>query len=134
MDFRNICKNVLSKLISKCRVSMLILPSRLSQNQFENNKSCESSITTRYQYISVCIYHCLKGSFMNSLFIAYKNNEWCYFVVRISSPLIWFYCVCVVSFCFSFSFLFFCGVYYLLRYWGKFVSTYNRGAKLFFGS
>ena len=86
---------------------MLILPSRLSQNQFENNKSCEYSITTRYQYISVCIYHCLKGSFMNSLFIAYKNNEWCYFVVRISSPLIWFYCVCVVSFYFSFSFLFF---------------------------
>ena len=53
LDFRNISyfmsKNILSKVISKYHVSMLTCPSRVSQSPFQNNKSCESSITTIYQ-------------------------------------------------------------------------------------
>ena len=45
---------------------------------------------------------------MNSLFVAFENNEWCHFVVRIGSPaFISFYCVCFVSFYFFLFFLFF---------------------------
>ena len=45
---------------------------------------------------------------MNSLFIAYENDEWCHFVVRIGSPaLILFYSVCFVSFSFFLFFSFF---------------------------
>ena len=41
-------------------------------------------------------------SFMSSIFIAYKNGEWCHFLIYIgSSALISFYCVCGVSFYFS---------------------------------
>ena len=46
---------------------------------------------------------------MNSLFIEYKNDVWCLFVVHIGCPaLISFYCVCVVSFDLSLSLLFLC--------------------------
>ena len=85
---------------------MWTLTSRVAQNLFQYNKSCESSITTRYQSEISKIYICLClpssnffKSFMNSLFIVYKNEEWYHFVVRIRSPtLISFYCVCVVCF------------------------------------
>ena len=117
MDFRNIScfvsKNILSKVILKYHVSMLTFPSCVSQNPFQNNRSCESSITTIYQSkiskicihkickISICINHCHKASFMKSLLIAYKNHEWFHFVVRIRSPaLVQFYCVWSVSFYF----------------------------------
>ena len=44
---------------------------------------------------------------MNSLFIAYENDEWCHFVVRIGSPaLISFYGMCFISFYFFLFFLF----------------------------
>ena len=50
LDFRNILcltsKNMLSKVILKDHVSMLICPSCVSQNQFQNKKSFESSITS----------------------------------------------------------------------------------------
>ena len=49
---------------------------------------------------------------MNSLFIAYENDESCHCVVRIGSlALFSFYCVCFVSFCF---FLFFNFLWILL--------------------
>ena len=38
------------------------------------------------KYISVSISHCHRASFMRSLFVAFKNDEWCHFVVRIGSP------------------------------------------------
>ena len=38
------------------------------------------------KYISVSICHCHRTSFMRSLFIAFKNDEWCHFVVSIGSP------------------------------------------------
>ena len=44
---------------------------------------------------------------LNSLFIAFENNEWCHFVVCMGPPaLISFYCVCFVSFYFFLFFLF----------------------------
>ena len=62
---------------------MLTRLSRVSQNPFQNSKSCESSITTMYQshilknkYVSVSIYHCHRSPFMNPFFITYKNDEW----------------------------------------------------------
>ena len=61
---------------------------------------------------------CFWKYLMNSLFIAYGDDESCHCVVSIGSPaLISFYCVCFVSF------LFFYWFYSLLRYWGKFVNT-----------
>ena len=45
---------------------------------------------------------------MNSLFVAYENDEWCHFEVRVgSSAFIFFYCVCFCSFYFFLFFLFF---------------------------
>ena len=44
-----ITKNILSKVTSKYHLSILTCLSRVSQNPFQNNKSCESSITTIYQ-------------------------------------------------------------------------------------
>ena len=53
----------------------------------------------------------------NSLFIAFENNEWCHFVVRIDSPaFISFYCVCFVCCCFFLFSLFFCGFYYFFGF------------------
>ena len=50
---------------------------------------------------------------MNTLFIAYENNEWCLFVVRIDSPaFISFYCVCFLSVSFFFLFLSYFFVYF----------------------
>ena len=49
---------------------------------------------------------CFSEYLMNSLFIAFENDEWCHFEVRSGSlALASFYCVCFVSFYF---FLFFC--------------------------
>ena len=50
---------------------------------------------------------CFWKYLMNFLFIAFENNEWCYFVVLVGSPVfISFYCVCFASFYF-FSFFWF---------------------------
>ena len=55
---------------------------------------------------------CFWKYLMNSLFIAYENDESCHCVVRIGSlALFSFYCVCFVSFCF---FLFFNFLWILL--------------------
>ena len=55
LDFRNTLwstsKNILSELILKYHFLMLTHPPRVSQNLFQNNKVCESSITTVYQFI-----------------------------------------------------------------------------------
>ena len=111
MDFRNIScptsENVLPKAISKYHVSMLAFPSHVFQNPFQNKRSSTSSTTTSYQAeiskIYTCsIYHCHRGSYKNSLFIAHENEKWCNFVVRIDSPaLISYYFVCAVSLYFS---------------------------------
>ena len=37
--------------------------------------------------ISVSICQCHRASFIGSLFIAFKNDEWCHFVVPITSPI-----------------------------------------------
>ena len=51
---------------------------------------------------------CFWKYLINSLFVAFKNDKWCHFVVRVGSPaLISFYCVCFVSFYFFLFFLFF---------------------------
>ena len=54
---------------------------------------------------------------MNSLFIAYENDEWCNFVVRIGSPtLISIYaCVLFLSISFFFSYYFFLCVDFTTR-------------------
>ena len=86
----------------------------------------------KYISVSACPFH--RASFMRSLFIVFKNNEWCHFVVRIGSvALIFFYCVCRFFLFLSF-FLHFCGVHYLLRYGLKFNNTYNKAVDLFLGS
>ena len=38
---------------------------------------------------------CFWKSLMNPLFIAYENDEWCHFVVRISSPALIHFIPCV---------------------------------------
>ena len=131
---RFISKNTMSKVILKYQVSMLTCPSvhptypkihfRITRTV---NPLSQLYINRKFQkYISLSICHCHRASFMRSLFIAFKNDEWCHFVVRIGSlALISFYCVCIVSFYFSL-FLLFCGVHFLLRYGGKFNNTYNK--------
>ena len=79
---------------------------------FQNNRAVnplsQVDIYGKFKkYITVSIYHCHRGSFMKFLFIAYKNDGLWHFVVCIGSPvLLSFYCVCTVSFCFPFFFLF----------------------------
>ena len=122
LDFRKIScfisKNILSKVVLKYEVLILTYPSNVHpaypKIHFRImrivNPLSQLYINRKLQkYISVSICHCHRASFMRSLFIAFKNDEWCHFVVRIGSPaLILFYCVCVFSFYFSlfFSFLF----------------------------
>ena len=70
---------------------------------------------------------------MNSLFIAYDNDESCHCVVRICPPArISFYYVCFNSFYFFLFFLFSCGFYYLLRseVAPRFTSGVSRGELL----
>ena len=58
------------------------------------------------------------------LFISFENDEWCHFVVRISSPvLVSFYWVCFVSFYFFLFFLFFVVNSTSFWFYGKFVNT-----------
>ena len=117
---------------------MLTRPSHVSQNPFRIiravNPLQQLDINQKFQkYVSVSTFHCHRAPFMNTPFIAYKNNEWWHFVVRLGSPaLIWFYCVCCFSLFLSL-FLYFCVFYYLLRYWGKFINTYNKSKELFLG-
>ena len=133
LDFRKIScfisKNTMSKVILKYQVSMLTCPSvhptypkihfRITRTV---NPLSQLYINRKFQkYISVSICPCHRAYFMGSLFIG-------------SAALISFYCVCVVSFYFSLFSFFFCGVYYLLRYGGKFNNTYNKAVKLFLGS
>ena len=129
-------ENMLPKAILKYNVSMLILPSRVSRNPFLNNKRATNSLSQPninrkcQKYISNRIYPCQR-SFVKFLFIVYKNVEWCYFVIRIGSPvLISFYCVCCFFLFLSF-FYFFSGVYNLLRFVAKFVNTSNKAVVLF---
>ena len=68
---------------------------------------------------------CFWKYLMNSLFIAYENDESCHSVVSTYwlSRTYFIYCACFVSFYFFHLFLFFCGFYHMLRHWGKFVNT-----------
>ena len=64
-------------------------------------------INLKFQkYISVSIQHFLRASFMRSLFIAFKNDEWYHFVVRISSPAFFFILLRVSFLSISLFFLF----------------------------
>ena len=93
--FRFICKNIMSKVILKYQVSMLTCPSvhptypkihfRITRTV---NPLSQLYINRKFQkYISVSICHCHRAPFMRSLFIAFKNDEWCHFVVRIGSSI-----------------------------------------------
>ena len=111
---RFISKNTMSKVILKYQVSMLTCPSvhpaypkmhfRIMRTV---NPLSKLHINLKFQkYISVSIQHFLRASFMRSLFIAFKNDEWYHFVVRISSPAFFsFYCVCHFFLFLSFFFL-----------------------------
>ena len=133
LDFRKIScfisKNILSKVVLKYKISMLTCPStvhpaypKIHFRMRTVNPLSQLYINRKFQkYISVSICPCHRAYFMGSLFIG-------------SAALISFYCVCVVSFYFSLFSFFFCGVYYLLRYGGKFNNTYNKAVKLFLGS
>ena len=114
--FRFVCKNTMSKVILKYQVSMLTCPSvhptypkihfRITRTV---NPLSQLYINRKFQkYISVSICPCHRASFVRSLFIAFKNDEWRHFVVLIVSiALISFHCLCVASFCFSlFSYFF----------------------------
>ena len=114
--FRFVCKNIMSKVILKYQVSMLTCPSvhptypkihfRITRTV---NPLSQLYINRKFQkYISVSICPCHRASFVRSLFIAFKNDEWRHFVVLIVSiALISFHCLCVASFCFSlFSYFF----------------------------
>ena len=92
---RFISKNTMSKVILKYQVSMLTCPSvhptypkihfRITRTV---NPLSQLYINRKFQkYISLSICHCHRASFMRSLFIAFKNDEWCHFVVRIGSPV-----------------------------------------------
>ena len=61
---------------------------------------------------------CFWKYLMNSLFIAYENDESCHSVVSTYwfSRTYFIYCVCFVSFYFFHLFLFFCGFYHMLRH------------------
>ena len=152
LDFRKtlrfISKNTTSKVILKYQVSMLTCPCvhpaypkihfRITKRTFQRtvNPLSQIYINRKFQkYISVSICPCHRAFFMRFLFIAFKNDEWCHFAVRINSlALISFYCVCVVSFYFPFFSYYFCGVHYLLGYGGKFNNTYYKAVKLFLSS
>ena len=111
---------------------MLIMRERRkSKHKFGRKKVCKSNKVRKYfvnskienevfgQCVNYALFVVWISEVMNFLFIAYESDEWCQFVVRIDSPeLHSFYCVCFVSFYFSF-YLFFCGFYYLLRYLGS---------------
>ena len=120
MDFRKtlrfISKNTMSNVILKFQVSMLTCPSdhpdypkiHFGITRIVNPLS-QLHINWKFQkYISVSICPCHRASFVRSLFIAFKNDEWRHFVVLIVSiALISFHCLCVASFCFSlFSYFF----------------------------
>ena len=52
------------------------------------NPLSQRYINRKFQkYISVSICHGHRASFMRPLFIAFKNDEWCHFVVRIGSSI-----------------------------------------------
>ena len=120
MDFRKtlrfISKNTMSNVILKFQVSMLTCPSdhpAYPKIHFGItrivNPLLQLHINRKFQkYISVSICPCHRASFVRSLFIAFKNDEWRHFVVLIVSiALISFHCLCVASFCFSlFSYFF----------------------------
>ena len=90
-----ISKNILSKVVLKYQASMLTCPSlhpaypkiRFRIMRTVNPLSQPCIIRKFQKYISISICHCHKASFIRSLFIAFKNNEWCRFVVRVGSPI-----------------------------------------------
>ena len=99
LDFRKIScfisKNILSKVVLKYEVLILTYPSNVHpaypKIHFRImrivNPLSQIYINRKLQkYISVSICHCHRASFMRSLFIAFKNDEWCHFVVSIGSP------------------------------------------------
>ena len=99
LDFRKIScfisKNILSKVVLKYKISMLSCPStvhpaypKIHFRMRTVNPLSQLYINRKFQkYISVSICHCHRAPFMRSLFIAFKNDEWCHFVVRICSPI-----------------------------------------------
>ena len=100
LDFRKIwcfiSKNIFSKVLLKYEFSMLICPSTVHpaypkihfRIMRTVNPLSQLYINLKFQKcISVSICQCHRASFIRSLFITFKNDEWCHFVVPITSPI-----------------------------------------------
>ena len=129
LDFINILsfisKNILSKVILQYHVSILTCPSRVTQNPFQNNKNCESSVTFMYQseILKICIRSYLPFLQrllwnLSLLHVRTRNGVISFYVLALQRLLHSVACVSFLSM--PFYYLNFCGVYYLLRYWRKF--------------
>ena len=90
-----ISKNTISKVILKYLVLMLTYPKvHFRITRTVNPLSQLYIYHSKISKISFGIFHCHRGFFMTSLFIAFKSDECCHFVVGIGSlALISFYWV-----------------------------------------
>ena len=118
-------------------VNLSLCPSRLSQNPFQNNKNCESSVTTIYQS------EIIKNTYPLLFAIVTERLLWDLSLLYLKSMNGIISCTYWLSsahfillrVCCFFLFLsYFRGVHYLLRYGSKFNNTYNKAVKLFLGS
>ena len=112
LDFRNtsciISKNISSKVILKCHISMLTCLFRLSQNPFQSNKNCESCIRSIYQLeiSKICIrffFSIVTEHLLWNLSWLHKNDDWCRSVYVLALERYFIF----VSFHLSLFFLFF---------------------------
>ena len=121
--------------------ALLLLKSQASTFwQFVPNRATHHiskfSVTTSYpsemwKKYFVGIYH-FQQRVLYELFLAHNSNEWCHSMVRTGSTvLISLYCVLFPPFSFFFSY--FLLSLLLLKYRGKFFSSYNKVVELFTG-
>ena len=91
-----ISKNILPEVVPKYQVSLLTCPSNVHpaypkihiRIMRTMNPLSQLYINQKFQkFICVSVCHCHRASFMRFLFITFKNDEWCHFVVRIGSPI-----------------------------------------------
>ena len=140
MNFINIScfisKNILLKVILQNHVSVLASPSCTSQNPFQSNKSCESIGIFKNIYLLVfaffreCLFWNHSILHVGTMKVSFRGTYWLSCAYFILLPVCFFY-FSLFSF---FSFFVFCGVFYLLSYWGKLVNSLNKAVELFLGS
>ena len=112
---RFISKNTMSKVILKYQVSMLTCPSvhpTYPKIHFKITRTVnplsQPYINRKFQkYISVTICHCHRASFMRSVFIVFKIDEWYHFVYVLALQRSFHFIACVsflsISLIFSWS-------------------------------